>query len=875
MIQEFLLLLQPQLGVFYYMLRRRLKILLLLPALFALAACPRTAASKPGIKKGFIDFSGYSFSKSGPVELRGEWLLLWNQLPTARELPALLERLEAQLSSPENQDDPAANQPDSTFISVRLPGRWNGQKLNDESRIPGLGHGTFLLRYTGLKSDDMNRLAFRMKDALTAYRIYLYSEGQVTGPVMSNGVVGTSEDTSVPQHLPLVSPLPSRMSSGWIVLQVANYHDSIGGAIYPLILGTEKDLLSQRETKRARDFLVLGVLLLMSLYHLGLFSQRPEDRASLWFAVFNATIALRMLLTEKYIQGWFPEPDVSAFEWMMKFDYGTAFLAVPVFFAFLQSVFPWKISQILMKPAWILAGVFSLILIFPQRVYSSYAIYYFGWALVLALVMLAGISMAIKRKELGAGSSFAGLIALLAGGINDTLLADGLITSTYLLPYAFIFFVTAQSYILVRRFSHAFHTAEHLSEHLQLEVAKQTRELEEQNRRLSDVTRQRTLFFQNISHELRTPLTLIFGLLESISQGDYGPISEKFKRPVASMQKNARQLLRLINQLLDLSRIEAGQITLHLEAVNLSRMLSEMTESYHEMARRKGINLLTSIAPEVFTLGDPEKLEKVFYNLMSNAMKFTPAGGEVTVELQKHEQKLRVSILDTGPGIDEADRNRIFQRFFQGEGLRSRFQEGTGIGLAIVREFIDLHDGQLELESTPGEGSKFSVTLEALELEEPTSPDSQVSSLYRGDSESEYLDHQDLSEIEKHRPRILVVEDSEDMRNFIAHVLGHRYEILLAEDGAQGLELARKHSPDLLLSDVMMPVLDGPALISEIKSDPSLRSIPCALLSARLEIDSDDVEQADFYLAKPFQPSELRQAVEGFLYSTQNQKPGS
>lgn len=846
---------------------RRSSLLIFALGLFSLfLTCDRNPSHRPRASQGSIDFSGYSFSDSGPVELRGEWIFVWNELPDVGSLPDFLRHFARD-----------SDQTPGTVTYMELPGRWNGQSTG-ESRASATGFATYLLRFEGLSSSDMERLAFRMKDALTAYKVYIVEDGQEHGPVMSNGVVGTSVESSVPQHLPLVSPLPSELSSGWIVWQISNFHDGIGGPIYPLILGTEKDLLKQRENKRSRDFLVLGVLLVMSLYHFALFAQRQEDRASLWFAIFNATITLRMLLTEKYIQGWFPEPDEQAFEWMMKFDYGTAFIAVPVFFAFLQSVFFWRPSVYLQKPVWIVASLFLLSLSFPQRVYGPYSTYYFVWALFLCIWMMVAILLAVRNREMGASASFAGLLALLGGGINDALLADGLISSTYLLPYAFIFFVIAQSYILVRRFTHAYHTAEHLSEHLQREVAHQTSELEGQNQKLAEITRQRTLFFQNISHELRTPLTLIFGLLESVSQGEYGSISEQLKRPVASMQKNARQLLRLINQLLDLSRIEAGQVRLNLEAVNVSRLLQEMTDSYYETARRKSIDLKTSIAPDLFASADPEKLEKVFYNLMSNAMKFTPSHGEVNVDLYQDRDRLIISISDSGPGINDLDRERIFQRFFQVQGPRIQFQEGTGIGLSIVKEFVELHGGSLDLESNPDRGSKFTVSMQSLIPDSELKESSYRLSLYRGDQEFEYLEREVAeksardtgAEPEEPKATILVVEDSEDMRNFISHVLGAKYRIILAENGQQGLEMTRMHKPDLLLSDIMMPVLDGPAMIAEIKSDQSLKHIPCALLSARLDIENDtgtESDLADFFLAKPFQPVELREAVASFLNS--------
>ena len=823
-------------------------------------ACSRKT-SGPTIQKGFIDLTDYSFVKKGPISLKGQWIIFWNWMPAPEEVLHRLQRINGKEIRRESPLD-----------YMKLPGRWNGHELTDGSAASGIGYATFALRYHGLAADDMHRLAFRMKDALTAYRIFIAddSAGLISEPVMTNGVVGTSEATSVPQHLPLVAPLPANLSNGWIIFQVSNFHDGVGGPIYPLILGTESQLLLQREDKRSRDFLVLGVLLVMSLYHLGLYFQRKEDRSSLWFSVFNAILALRMLLTEKYIQSWWPEPNETAFEWMMKFDYATVFLAVPVFFFFLQTVFPWKPSHKLRWPVWIIAGLFLLTLIFPQRVYGPIATFYFIWALIMSLWMLVGVFVVMKKEELGAGISFTGLLALMVGGIHDTLLAEGVIASMYLLPYAFIFFVIAQSYILVRRFSHAFHTAEHLSQNLAREVAVQTAQLEERNKQLEDITRQRTLFFQNISHELRTPLTLIYGLLESVDQGDYGPTGKNLQRPLASLQKNTRQLLRLINQLLDLSRIEAGQVKMNMQAVNISRILGELVESYQELAERKRIRLEVNLKPDVYVSGDGEKLEKVFYNLMSNAMKFTPEGGRVEIALAQDTREAKIRFKDSGPGIAETDQRRIFHRFFQADGARTGHQEGTGIGLAIVKEFIELHDGKLELESRSGEGATFVVVLKSL-LDPNAENYRGKTTLYRADSEQTRGERAEPKGNRPGRPEILVVEDSEDMRAFIAHVLRNDYNVVLAKNGKEGVTLAREKKPDLILTDVMMPVMDGPAMIAELKSDPTLESIPCAILSARMELEDDDnSSNADFFLAKPFKPAELKNAVQEFLHAAKD-----
>ncbi|MCB1137771.1 MAG: response regulator [Leptospiraceae bacterium] len=863
--------------------------------LLALVILTRFSCDAPdrrrSIEAGFIDLTGYSFKEEGPLELRGDWIFLWNRLLMPDEASSVLSGLATN----------STEEPNPRFMN--LPGRWNDQPIAENRTAPGIGYATFALRYSGLSGDDMHRLAFRMKDALSSYRIYIVDDmlGPFAEPIMSNGIVGQSEETSVPQHLPLVNPLPSGLTSGWILLQVANFHDSVGGPIYSLRLGTEQQLLRQRERKRAQDFLVLGVLLVMGLYHMGLAFQRSRDRASLWFALFNGVLAGRLLLTEKYVQEWLGPPSELLFELLQKADYATAFILVPLFFSFLRRVFLGPMIARLEKPSWIVTAIFLLTLFWPQRIYSSFATYYFVWALLLSLWVLIGMVAAIRRKEMGARISFAGLLIVFLAGINDALLAGGQISSAYVLPYGFILFVVAQSYILIRRFSHAFNTAEHLSQYLQKEVENQTAELAEKNRALQEVTQQRTIFFQNISHELRTPLTLIYGPLESIRNGEHGAVSSSMAGALDSMMRNARQLLRLINQLLDLSRIEAGHIEIRKETVSISELLEDVARSFQDFAERKEIGLKMDIAAGLYCSGDAEKLEKVFYNLISNAFKYTPAKGTVTISLDSNAEEIIVEVADTGGGIPPEDQEKIFHRFYQVDGSRTRRQEGSGIGLSIVKEFVDLHGGRLALDSEVGRGSRFTVRLDKKTLRENESPgEAEPHGLYRGESHSEPVNggvspgqNGATARIEQsrdpgpsrtgdwnpgsvhlstdqtapeNRPTILVVEDSEDMRNFIAHVLHGKYNIELAENGREGLERAAKIRPDLILSDVMMPEMDGPEMLRSIREKEELRKIPTVLLSARLDTEKENEHSiADFYLAKPFRPEELREAVQRFL----------
>ena len=218
--------------------------------------------------------------------------------------------------------------------------------------------------------------------------------------------------------------------------------------------------------------------------------------------------------------------------------------------------------------------------------------------------------------------------------------------------------------------------------------------------------------------------------------------------------------------------------------------------------------------------------------------------------------------------MDQSD--SLFHRFFQADGARTGHQEGTGIGLAIVKEFIELHDGKLELESRSGEGATFVVVLKSL-LDPNAENYRGKTTLYRADSEQTRGERAEPKGNRPGRPEILVVEDSEDMRAFIAHVLRNDYNVVLAKNGKEGVTLAREKKPDLILTDVMMPVMDGPAMIAELKSDPTLESIPCAILSARMELEDDDnSSNADFFLAKPFKPAELKNAVQEFLHAAKD-----
>lgn len=414
--------------------------------------------------------------------------------------------------------------------------------------------------------------------------------------------------------------------------------------------------------------------------------------------------------------------------------------------------------------------------------------------------------------------------------------------------------------------------------------------IEEQAERLREMDRVRTRFFNNLSHEFRTPLTLNIGPLENVLSGVYGPISSTMRKQVEIMLRNSRRLLRLINQLLDLSKLEAGKMQLHMRSCDLAELAEGVVLSFTAFAEKRSITLHFETNPERLPMVfDPANMEKVLFNLLSNAVKFTPPGGSIRVTLQElpSEKAVELRVKDTGAGIPEMELPYIFDRFHQVDGAVSRVQEGTGLGLALTKELVELHGGRIQAESTVGVGTEFIITLpqgnepsgesrnaaDGLESEEPhvsRGPEVELAlfeeeDLFSGDGVSAYPEptHADGS-----RELILAVDDNPDIRAFVASCLQIEYRVITAVDGQEALVLAHEYKPDLIVSDVTMPNMNGYDLCRILKEDTTLCHIPVILLTSRTSLE-DKIEGfeagADDYVEKPFNARELLARVQNLL----------
>lgn len=386
---------------------------------------------------------------------------------------------------------------------------------------------------------------------------------------------------------------------------------------------------------------------------------------------------------------------------------------------------------------------------------------------------------------------------------------------------------------------------------------------------LSELDQLKSRFFTNISHEFRTPITLILGPLKKF----YHNASKKEeKEELRMMIRNGERLHRLINQLLDLSKLEAGKMKLHATDTEIVAFLKEIASSYESMAIDKKIKYI--FYPEVQELRvyiDQEKISKVVHNLLANAFKFTKSGGEIILNLKKEGGHCLISVKDSGIGIPSDQIDKVFDRFYQVDSSQTRLYEGSGLGMALAKELIDLHHGNISVSSTEGKGSIFTVTLflgrehlakgeitnEEYSLSERAQMSDIVIPVDSGESTTQTLTTPD-------KPTILIIEDNPDMRTYIRKLLLEEYQILEAANGKTGVKLAEENSPDLIISDIMMPEMDGYKVCSLVKTNELTSHIPVILLTAKADRESKltGLETgADDYLSKPFDADELHLIV--------------
>lgn len=394
-----------------------------------------------------------------------------------------------------------------------------------------------------------------------------------------------------------------------------------------------------------------------------------------------------------------------------------------------------------------------------------------------------------------------------------------------------------------------------------------TNEAKQKALHLQELDLLKSKIYANITHEFRTPLTLIRGNAEEISEQHAGEASDKAK----GIMRSSDKILFLVNQMLNLSKIEEGNVTMHYIQSDLVAFIRLITGSFQGYADYRKIRLQFETQFDCLIMDfEKEKLEESLANLLSNAIKYTQEGGDVFVTLRQPdkgktiEQQIEISVRDTGIGIPEDKLDKIFIRFYRIEDNRFPYQEGTGIGLTLVSEYVKLMGGLVKVKSIPGKGSEFTITL-------PITNKAEIEEFDTGhDREMEKGRNPESGPVSTvtGKPRILIIEDNSELREYLIRLLGNEYQVFTAENGIRGIEEATENIPDIILSDVMMPGKDGYQVCREIKNDILTSHIPVVFLTARADTSSriSGMEQgADAWLTKPFNKKELMVCLNNLL----------
>ncbi len=771
---------------------------------------------------------------------------------------------------------------DAPHTLLKVPGHWNAANPSGPDKA-----GTYHLRV--LLPRDLPPMALRLEGVYTGWAIFVNGE-----KLMKSGVPALDPENAQAGARSAIVPLPAVVDDEWVldlVIQVSNFDYREGGIRKPVRLGSLSATQDITLKARARDIFLAGALIMIGLYHFSLIAVRKRTHAPAFLALHCMAIAIRPLTTgEEVLLHLWPE---AGYHFYLSLEYLSLPLSVVFFLLFLRSLFPGRLANFLALVIGFGALPLVLLPLFLSTMWLSRLVWLYQLHLVLSGIAILGfLVLAVIQKKPDGLAILLGGIPLFLGVMNDVLSARGVLNTIQIGSFSLVPFVLLQSALLSVRFARSFNRVEQLSE-----------ELQSKNKELRRLDELKDEFLANTSHELRTPLHGIIGITESVLQGATGKIGEQTRTNLRLVAASGRRLTALVNDILDFSRANHGDLQIHPQKLNLADAMDMALSLVRPLLRDKPVDLIheRSVVRDVYA--DPERLSQIMVNLLGNAIKFT-RDGYIAVRARDEGDSVVVSVEDTGIGIPEDRQEMIFESFTQADGSIARQYSGTGLGLSITRRLVELHGGDIQVQSSPGKGSVFSFSLpafgaasgmDALDLEHGSLNRQSAEAATRADfitapkgvSTVEPLPAVTESEasivVESsagarsqagrepgRRFRTLVVDDDpvnlQVLRNLLS-VMNH--EVLEANSGTEALTvLEETGTVDLVLLDLMMPGLTGYEVCRILRESHSPAELPIVLLTARSRTQ-DVVEGlasgANDYLAKPFEPEELRARVQNMV----------
>lgn len=775
---------------------------------------------KQQAQKGVLDLSNWDFEKDGVVSLDGEWEFYWNQLLTYEDFNGEEE-----------------NKLDGYY---KIPSVWNDYTLNGD-KLPGEGYATYRLK---VKVNDISSLkGLKILNQSTAYKLMINDK-----VIARNGQVGKTKETSIPEYRPQTVSFENTSQDFEIIIQVSNYTYSRGGIWYSTYLGNDQHIRELKEFNSGKEMFMLGVIIIMSLYHIALFSLQKRNKSAIYFSFVLLIIGVRILVTGEYlINKVIFKPSIFL---TVPIEYIAMYMGQVMWVAFVYELYPNEMSKKIVRAIFCMGIALSLAtIITPIYIFTKYLIFYEIIMVYIYFYVVFSILKAVLNKREGSIILFLGAMLLVIVFIIDCLYNWNLIYSKYGTNFKFAAFILIfiQSYILSEKFSLAFQKVEELS------------------KRLISLDKLKDEFLANTSHELRTPLNGIINITQSLIRGADGKVNLDQEENLKVVLASSRRLYSLINDILDISSLKLNEVKLYSKSLDLMKILDSVIFVFEHLKGEKNIifeNLIKKDTPAVFC--DEERLGQILYNLLGNALKFTEKG-YIRVRTEFSDSIVTVFIEDTGIGIKEENLDSIFNYFEQIDASINRKYEGTGIGLFITKKLIELQGGTINVKSEYGKGSCFFFTL-PITIEEPKNSISLIEpNFIKNIQIDEQSNEQNLE-----RYNILAVEDdSISLKALINNLRLDGYTvkgIQCGNDAIKFLENGIKF--DIVILDIMMPDISGYEVLKKIREKYLPVELPVLLLTARSRIE-DIVTGfklgANDYLIKPFEAVELNARVKSLV----------
>ncbi|MCP4132369.1 MAG: response regulator [bacterium] len=829
-------------------MKNKIRIFIGIWLLLALTACGNTGEIQPQAKKGVLDLRKWDLVKDGPVNLDGEWEFYWEKLLKSADFSE--ERV------PEK----------SGYISLPCP--WNGYETGGK-KLSEDGFATYRLIVL-LKNTEVP-LALKAGAIDTASVLYINGK-----KLASVGLVGTSKDQMKPHFLDnIVDIIPSNERYE-VILHVSNYFDRRGGSARPHWIGMKEDIQRMRELNVYSSLFLFGSLLVMCLYHIGLFILRNNDRASLYFGLFCISIATReIFLGDRILFNVFPG---ISFNLELSMNSGLTFLGIAFLAMFLSSLFPREIPKVFTRIMQIICFPSAIAVFFiPVKAVSFTFVPLQVIILLSSAYMLIMLFVAFYRKRESSLILLLGFLIFFLTILNDILHNSHIIQTWFMASLGLFIFIFFQAYLIAARFSKVFFSVEKLSI-----------DLERKNMRLLEMDRVKDEFLANTSHELRTPLHGIIGLSDSLVDGASGSLSEKVKQDLGLISLSGRRLASLVNDILDFSKLKNRELNLSLKPVDLAMAIDAIITLSLPLTGSKKIELKNSVKHLPPVLVDENRLQQILMNLLGNGIKFTESGFvDISAKYLENDTGngfVEVSVTDSGIGIPPEKHEMIFEYFEQADGSVEREHGGTGIGLAITKKLVELHGGSIAVESETGKGASFIFTLPAATLETGEKADTakvlsavlplnDLPNIQDFKPETgitkQVFRYEEMSVMEgDSAPKIVVFAVDDDPVNL--QVISNQFPfvnvaVVTASTGKEALhQIKIQGKPDIILLDIMMPGMSGYEVCREIRKIYRPIEMPVILLTAKNR--AEDIQAgfsagANDYIIKPFVKEETLSRV--------------